>query len=55
MKLGEKLGLYGKGTSDVAKARADVKKCAEHVAKNFSKTRTYNGTVQAQPKEEPTP
>ena len=34
----------------VAKARADTKKAAEHAAKNFSKTRAYNCTVQPQPK-----
>jgi hypothetical protein len=46
----DKLGLYGKGTSDVAKARADAKKAAEHAAQNFSKTKPYNCTVQPQPK-----
>ena len=46
----EKLGLYGKGASDVTKARADAKKAAEHAAKNFNKTKPYNCTVQPQPK-----
>ena len=46
----EKLGLYGKGASDVTKARADAKKAAEHATKNFSKTKSYNCTVQPQPK-----
>jgi hypothetical protein len=46
----EKIGLYGKGAIDVAKSRADAKKAAEHAAKNFSKTKAYNGTVQPQPK-----
>lgn len=46
---GEKIGLYGKGAADVAKARADAKKAAEHAAKNFSKTKVYNCTVQPKP------
>lgn len=46
MTSGDKIGLYGKGAADVAKARADVKKAAEHAEKNFSKTKTYNCTVQ---------
>lgn len=46
----DKIGLYGKGAADVAKARADAKKAAEHTAKNFSKQKTYNCTVQPQPK-----
>ena len=50
MNTGEKIGLYGKGTSDVARARSDVKKASEHAAKNFSKVKTYNCTVQPQPK-----
>jgi hypothetical protein len=45
----EKIGLYGKGSSDVAKARADLKKAAEHAAKNFSKSKPFNCTVQPQP------
>jgi len=49
MNAGEKIGLYGKGAADVAKARADAKKAAEHAEKNFSKTKTYNCTVQPQP------
>ena len=47
----EKIGLYGKGSADVAKARADAKKAAEHAEKNFSKTKPYNCTVQPVPKE----
>jgi hypothetical protein len=46
----DKLGLYGKGASDVAKVRADVKKAAEHAAKKFSKTKPYNCIVQPKPK-----
>jgi hypothetical protein len=46
MTTGDKLGLYGKGASDVAKARADAKRAAEHAEKNFSKTKAYNCTVQ---------
>jgi hypothetical protein len=47
MNANEKIGLYGKGVSDVAKARADSKKAAEHAEKNFSKTKSYNCTVQS--------
>jgi len=47
----EKLGLYGKGASDVNKARADTKKAAENAEKNFSKTKAYNCTVQPKPKQ----
>ena len=47
---GEKLGIYGKGAVDVEKARADVKKAAEHAEKNFSKTKTFKCTIQPQPK-----
>ena len=50
MTTGEKIGLYGKGAMDVARARADLKKAAEHAAKNFSKTKAYNCTVQPQSK-----
>ena len=46
----DQIGIYGKGASDVAKARADAKKAAEHAAKNFSKTKPYNSAVQAQPR-----
>jgi len=46
----DKIGLYGKGAADVAKARADAKKAAQHAATNFSKTKAYNCTVQPQPK-----
>jgi hypothetical protein len=50
MNATDKLGLYGKGASDVAKARTDAKKAAEHAGQNFSKTKAYNCTVQPQPK-----
>ena len=50
MTSGEKLGIYGKGAADVAKARADVKKAAEHAEKNFSKTKTFKCTIQPQSK-----
>ena len=50
MITGEQIGLYGKGAADVAKARADAKKAAEHADKNFSKTKAYNCTVQPKPK-----
>jgi hypothetical protein len=50
MTTSEKIGLYGKGAVDIAKTRADAKKAAEHAAKNFSKTKAYNGTVQPQPR-----
>ncbi|MEO8428264.1 MAG: hypothetical protein ABI651_14235 [Verrucomicrobiota bacterium] len=49
MTTGDKIGLYGKGTADASKARASAKKAAEHAAKNFSKTKAYNCTVQPQP------
>ena len=45
-----KLGLYGKGSYDVTKARADAKKALEDAAKNFSKTKAYNCTIQPQPR-----
>ena len=45
----DQIGLYGKGASDVSKARSDAQKAAEHAAKNFSKTKPYNCTVQPQP------
>ena len=45
----DKIGLYGKGLADVAKARADAKKAAENAEKNFSKTKRYNCTVQPKP------
>jgi hypothetical protein len=45
----EKIGLYGKGAADVPKARADAKKALEHAGKNFSKTKTYNCTIQPRP------
>jgi hypothetical protein len=49
MTIDDKIGLYGKGAADVAKARADAKKAAQHSARNFSKTKAYNCTVQGQP------
>jgi hypothetical protein len=45
-----KLGLYGKGSYDVTKARADVKKALEDAAKSLSKTKAYNCTIQPQPR-----
>jgi hypothetical protein len=51
----DQIGLYGKGAADVAKARADAKKAAEHAAKNFSKTKAYHCTVQPQPSPSPPP
>jgi hypothetical protein len=48
--IGDKVGIYGKGAVDVEKARADVKKAAEHAEKQFSKTKTFNCTIQPQPK-----
>ena len=50
MNATDRLGLYGKGASDVTKVRADAKKAAEHATQNFSKTKAYNCTVQPQPK-----
>ncbi len=50
MTPGEKIGLYGKGSGDVVKVRADQKLAIEHATKNFSKTKTYNSTVQPLPK-----
>jgi hypothetical protein len=50
MNASDKLGLYGKGASDVTKARVDVKKASEHATQNFSNTKAYNCTVQPQPK-----
>jgi hypothetical protein len=50
MSAADQIGLYGKGAADVAKAREDAKKAAEHVQKNFSKNKAYNCTIQAQPK-----
>ena len=55
MTTGEKIGLYGKGAVDVAKARADAKKAAEHAAKNFNKTKAFNCTVQPKLKETAAP
>ena len=43
-----KVGLYGKGTTDLAKAREGAKKAAEHAAANFSKTKPYNCIVHPQ-------
>ena len=48
----EKIGLYGTGAADVAKARADAKKAAAHAASNFSATKSYKCTVQPKPKPE---
>jgi hypothetical protein len=45
-----KLGLYGKGTYDITKARADIKKATAEAEKNFSKAKAYNCTVQPKPK-----
>ena len=50
MSSGEKLGIYGKGAVDVAKARADAKKASEHVDKSFSKAKTFKCTIQPQSK-----
>ena len=55
MTTSDKIGLYGKGAGDASKARADAKKAAEHAAKNFSKTKAYNCTVQPQPNDMTTP
>ena len=49
MTIGHKLGIYGKGDVDVQKARADIKKAAEHAEKHFSKTKTFKCTIQPQP------
>jgi len=46
----DKIGLYGKGAADVAKARADAQKAAEHTAKNFNKTKAYNCIIQPKAK-----
>ena len=46
-----KLGLYGKGAYDVTKARGDAKKALEAAAKQFSKAKAYNCTIQPQPKQ----
>ena len=46
----DKIGFYGKGGGDVAKARADARKAGENTEKKFSKVKAYNGTVQPQPK-----
>lgn len=45
-----KLGLYGKGTYDVMKARGDAKKALTVAAQQFSKSKAYNSTIQPQPK-----
>jgi hypothetical protein len=50
MTTNEKIGLYGKGATDVSKVRADAKKAAEHATNNFNKTKSYNCVVQPQPK-----
>ncbi len=46
-----KLGIYGKGSYDVTKARADVKKALEEAANKFSKTKAYNCTIHPQPQQ----
>jgi hypothetical protein len=51
MSAANKMGLYGTGTMDVAKARESVKKAAAHAAKNFSKTKPFNCVVQPRPAE----
>ncbi|HXU77101.1 MAG TPA: hypothetical protein VN794_11055 [Methylomirabilota bacterium] len=50
MSTSDKIGLYGKGASDAAKARADLEKATEHAEKNFSKTKSFKCTIQPQPK-----
>ena len=50
MNTGDTLGIYGTGAVAVEKARAAVKKAAEHAEKNFSKTKTFKCTIQPQPK-----
>jgi hypothetical protein len=50
MNNGDKIGIYGKGSADVQKARSDLKKAEEHAEKNFSKTKTFKCTIQPQPK-----
>lgn len=45
----DQIGLYGKGSMDVAKARAAVKKALELAMKNFSKSKAYNCTVHPKP------
>lgn len=50
MTTNDKIGLYGKGAADVAKARADAQKAAEHTAKNFNKTKAYNCIIQPKAK-----
>ena len=49
MSAADKIGLYGKGTTDAAKCRADAKKSLELAAKNFSKVKAYNCSVQPKP------
>jgi len=50
MSATSKVGLYGKGTTDVVRARADAKNAAEHAASNFSRTKPYNCIVHPQPR-----
>jgi hypothetical protein len=47
----DNLGVYGKGTTDVVKARADAKRAAEHAEKNFSKEKPFNCIVEPLPEE----
>ncbi len=46
----DKTGLYGKGAADVTKVRQDAKQAAEHALSNFINTKTFNCTVEPQPK-----
>jgi hypothetical protein len=50
MNSGEKIGLYGKGAVDVAKAREDAKKATQLAGRNFDKTKAYNCILQEPPK-----
>ena len=52
MSTTDKIGLYGTGNADVAKARADAAKAAEHAAQHFSRTKAFNCTVQPHPKDD---
>lgn len=49
MSAPEKIGLYGKGTTDAAKCRVDAKKSLELASKNFSKVKPYNCAIQPKP------
>lgn len=50
MNSAEKLGIYGKGATDVPKVRTDAKKAAEQAEKDFSKTKPFKSVIQPQPK-----